>query len=324
MRERGGSSGRSFLRPKMKLATQVVRGGEAILRPRRLLSPIVFSQVSCSHSFASLTPTSSHPSDIRGCRLFSSGNGDADADSTSETDTDRKVSKKTLDRETNHIPPPCAAWNLDCTTWQSVDRNNTLIAPADDDPDNYSRIAILEDHETDFKKLSLGRMNDATKDEIFARYQESPEEKWTVAKLATTYGISQPRTQAILLLKTWEQQERVAGRVTTEHDAFEASIHEAHLASVRKLSETAGIELNGEMFRETDTAPRGGPLGKFSILRDEDPTPPKPDQDAPAQRTERLHVERKAREAEQDATHLRVPRGRWTFVVKDTSQRAVK
>ena len=309
----------------MKLATQVVRGGGARLRTRRLLSPMVFSQVSsCCHSFASRTPTSSHPSDIWGCRLFSSGNGDADADSASETDTDEKVSKKTLDRETNHKPPPCAAWNLDCTTWQSVDRNNTLITPADDDPDDYSRIAILEDREIDYKKLSLGRMNDATKDEIFARYQESPEEKWTVAKLATTYGISQPRTQAILLLKTWEQQERVAGRVTAEHDAFEASIHEFHLASVRKLSETAGIELNGEMFRETDTAPRGGPLGKFSILRDEDPKPPKPDQDAPAQRTERVHVERKAREAEQDAMHLRVTRGRWTFVVKDTSQRAVK
>lgn len=45
---------------------------------------------------------------------------------------------------------------------------------------------------------------------MFAQHTENPEE-WTVAKLAATYGVSQPRVQAILLLKTWEKQDEENG-----------------------------------------------------------------------------------------------------------------
>ena len=94
---------------------------------------------------------------------------------------------------------------------------------------------ILEDYETDHKSLHLGRMDDAAKYEMFRRHREDPEGKWTVERLAATYGISQPRTQAILLLKTWEEAERAEGRVTEEDDAREAAVHEAHVAAVAKL-----------------------------------------------------------------------------------------
>lgn len=45
---------------------------------------------------------------------------------------------------------------------------------------------------------------------MFAQHSDNPEE-WTVAKLATVYGVSQPRVQAILLLKTWEKQDEENG-----------------------------------------------------------------------------------------------------------------
>lgn len=45
---------------------------------------------------------------------------------------------------------------------------------------------------------------------MFAKYSENPEE-WSVSKLATAYGVSQPRVQAILLLKTWEKQDEENG-----------------------------------------------------------------------------------------------------------------
>ncbi len=304
-----------------------------------------------------------------GRRAFSTdddgGDGAAAAAAAAAAEEEEETVKKSnreLDREGTHMPPPCEAWNLNCPTWQSIDRDNTLITPSDpDDPDDYSRIVILEDYETDHKSLHLGRMDDAAKYEMFRRHREDPEGKWTVERLAATYGISQPRTQAILLLKTWEEAERAEGRVTEEDDAREAAVHEAHVAAVAKLLDQqqggassssysssyssggrrggrgadADADLNaaasasavgraGAYREDGAAAARGGPLGKFRPLRDDDALPAKPDPDAPAARTERLFTERKKLEAEQDAAHLRVPSRRWTFVVKDTTQRAVK
>ena len=177
-------------------------------------------------------------------------------------------------------------------------------------------------------------------------------------QLAATYGISQPRTQAILLLKTWEEAEQAEGRVTEEDDAREAAVHEAHVAAVA----SSWISSRGRLvvvllvvllvggaprrrgrrrrrpqrrrFRERRrragacredgaAAARGGPLGKFRPLRDDDALPAKPDPDAPAARAEHILRAQEARSGA-DAAHLRVPSRRWTFVVKDTTQRAVK
>jgi len=55
---------------------------------------------------------------------------------------------------------------------------------------------------------------------MYAKYSSSPE-TWTVAKLATTYGINQPRVQAILLLKEWEKADRALGLVTEDDDELE-------------------------------------------------------------------------------------------------------
>ena len=58
---------------------------------------------------------------------------------------------------------------------------------------------------------------------MYEQYSSDPE-TWTVAKLATDYGIEQPRVQAILLLKEWEKQERALGLVTEEDDELEEMV----------------------------------------------------------------------------------------------------
>jgi hypothetical protein len=58
------------------------------------------------------------------------------------------------------------------------------------------------------------------KQEMYDQHCANPEE-WTVPKLATSFGCSQPRVQAILLLKEWEAKDRQAGLITPEHDLIE-------------------------------------------------------------------------------------------------------
>lgn len=93
--------------------------------------------------------------------------------------------------------------------------------------------------------------------------------------------------------------------------------------SVARSVTSAYREDKGGSFR-TGRPGGGGPLGKFRPLRDDDTLPVAASPDAPAARTKRLFIERKAREAAQAEAHLRVPSRRWTFVIKDTSQWAVK
>lgn len=203
-----------------------------------------------SRAAAAAACPSTTSSDGRFCRAFSADEGDGDAEDISSggggdvaASSVLQKSNRELDREGSHTPPPCEAWNRDCPAWQSIDRDNTLVTPSHHDPDDYSRIIILEEAETDFKELSLGRMDDTTKGEIFRRHKEGGGEggEWPVRRLATTHGISQPRAQAILLLKTWEESERATGGVTAEDDAREAAVHEAHLAAVRRLAEVHGV-----------------------------------------------------------------------------------
>ena len=65
-----------------------------------------------------------------------------------------------------------------------------------------------------------GRLSSQEKKEIYAKYKSDPE-TYTVARLATVYGLNQPRVQAILLLEAWEEQERELGLVTPEDDKLE-------------------------------------------------------------------------------------------------------
>jgi hypothetical protein len=115
-------------------------------------------------------------------------------------------------------------------------------------PDDYSRITITEESFTDFTKINFNRMPDTVsfiellelllfsftfclfihsfihailfnynymyclqvKEQMYAQHLQNPEE-YSVANLATSYGVSQPRVQAILLLKAWEKQDEANG-----------------------------------------------------------------------------------------------------------------
>lgn len=90
-------------------------------------------------------------------------------------------------------------------------------------------------------------MHDSVKQEIFAKYSNDPVQ-WNVPKLASVYGLSQPRVQAILLLKEWEKQDRAIGRVTEEHDRIEDCVHEAHLKAVRELEEQEQVSIRMDKY----------------------------------------------------------------------------
>ena len=68
--------------------------------------------------------------------------------------------------------------------------------------------------------MNVLKCDSQVKQEMYMQYCADPEE-WTVSKLATVYKCSQPRVQAILLLKEWEQKDRELGLVTAEHDKIE-------------------------------------------------------------------------------------------------------
>ena len=61
-----------------------------------------------------------------------------------------------------HKPPDIAAWNLSCHTWQTIDRDATLLSNwhNPDDPENFSRITITESSFTDYHRMNLARMHD--------------------------------------------------------------------------------------------------------------------------------------------------------------------
>ena len=224
-----------------------------------------------------------------------------------------------------HEPPPCPAWNLKCSSWRAVDRDNTLVSnwhnPSD--PEDYSRITVTKSSFNDFDKMSFSRMGDQVKTKMHHQHKEDPE-AWSVAKLAAAYGVSQPRVQAILLLKEWEAQDRALGRVTTEDDELEILAHEAHMRSVQALEEQENVRIRTDKFEESSGRAKGGPLGKFRSLQDGDSLPEKPDPDHHVKVAEDKYAKRLAQDAEQDALHKRVPNKRWTYVIKDTTGRDVR
>ena len=53
---------------------------------------------------------------------------DADADAAKADEVDNRWPLvKAPDGYCVHTPPPCAAWDLSCSTWKSIDRDSTLI-----------------------------------------------------------------------------------------------------------------------------------------------------------------------------------------------------
>lgn len=155
---------------------------------------------------------------------------------------------------------------------------------------------------------------------MYGKYKQDPD-VWTVEKLATTYGVSQPRVQAILLLQEWEVQEREAGLVTKDDESLEDIVHQAHYNFVSEVEKQYKVNLRsrGQKHQDVARAERGGYLGKFRFLRDEDEVPSMPDAKAPIERDIKLYMEKKARENEVDAEAIRVTTKRHTFVIKDTS-----
>ena len=55
---------------------------------------------------------------------------------------------------------------------------------------------------------------------MHAKYTADPA-TWTVPKLASAFGVSQPRVQAILLLTEWEKKDREIGKLTEEDELLE-------------------------------------------------------------------------------------------------------
>lgn len=162
-------------------------------------------------------------------------------------------------------------------------------------------------------------MKPDAKDEMFKRYSEDPE-KWTVPKLASSFSVSQPRVQAILLMKTWEKKKRDAGLISAEDDKLEALVYQTHLDHVKNLEATHGVKLRRNRFTEESESSRaGGPLGRFRTVFDDEAAPKKPDPLAHFKRDDeqiQIKAELKQKLVE-DA--IRVQKKRWTFVVHDTS-----
>jgi len=53
---------------------------------------------------------------------------DADAAATKADEVDNRWPLvKAPDGYCVHTPPPCAAWDLSCSTWKTIDRDSTLI-----------------------------------------------------------------------------------------------------------------------------------------------------------------------------------------------------
>ena len=205
------------------------------------------------------------------------------------------------------------AQQYSCSNWHNPD-----------DPDDYSRISATQSSFTAFERMNLNRMHDSTKQKMYLQYCEDPA-SWTVANLATTYGVSQPRVQAILLLKEWEKRDRAMGLVTAEDDALEEEVHAAHLRSVRALAEQEGVTLTSTATEaEAHKPTKRGPLGKFRSLRDDEEKAEMPDLDAHVKRWEGRYKARLEEVAAQDAMHVRVKNKRWTYVIKDSSARAVE
>lgn len=194
-----------------------------------------------------------------------------------------------------------------------------------EDPENYSRITNTAESFKRFDLMKgLNRMHDSTKMKMYLQYSDDPD-TWTVAALATTYGVSQPRVQAILLLKEWEKRDRAVGLVTAEDDALEEAVHQAHLRSVRKLEAQEGVRLLSDQTEvESITVTKKGPLGKYRALREDEEMPETPDVDYHVLRWETKYEARRKELAAQDAKHIRVKNRRFTFVIKDTTGRAVQ
>ena len=55
---------------------------------------------------------------------------------------------------------------------------------------------------------------------MHAKYTADPA-TWTVPKLASAFGVSQPRVQAILLLTEWEKKDREIGKLTEEDELLD-------------------------------------------------------------------------------------------------------
>jgi len=219
-----------------------------------------------------------------------------------------------------HEPPACAAWDPTCHTWVAVDRDNTLVSNwhNPEDPEDYSRITTKTSFK-DFDKLCLSRMRDSEKKEIYAKYKSDPE-TYTVARLATVYGLNQPRVQAILLLEAWEEQERELGLVTPEDDKLEELVHEAHMRAIKELEIQEDIKIKTDKYSSRMQPPTRGPTGRFRTLREEEAVPEMPDLDYHVKRSEVEHERRKQEYAAQAEKHKRVPNKRWTFIIKDTSE----
>jgi hypothetical protein len=170
----------------------------------------------------------------------------------------------------------------------------------------------------------MNRMPDSTKMKMYTQYSEDPE-TWTVARLSSTYGVSQPRVQAIFLLKEWEKRDRAVGLVTAEDDALEEAVHQAHIRSVRKLEGQEGVRLlDATTDIDSTKVTKKGPLGKFRTLREDEEMPETPDVDAHVKQWEEEFEARKKELAAQDSKHIRVKNKRYTFIIKDTSTRAVQ
>lgn len=186
-----------------------------------------------------------------------------------------------------------------------------------EDPDDWSRVTFDESF-TKLDKVDFSMLHDKVKVQMYKQWKEDPA-TWTVPKLATTYKVSQPRVQAILLLKEWEEEERALGLVTAHRDGLEDAMYNKHMAAVAQLEDEYKMPLRKDRYVSVDEAEsRGGPLGKYQVLKDDEDVPEKPDPEGPAKKDDKVYLARKQREREQEAAHLRVKNKRWTFVVKDT------
>lgn len=132
---------------------------------------------------------------------------------------------------------------------------------------------------------------------------------------SSVVGISQPRVQAILLLKEWEKKDREVGLVTDEDDELEELVRQtlqyllmrSHFFICRCIRhiwrQSKNLKNKRELrsikraptpqysygysdylmatftrrYHETPSTVTGGPIGRFRTVGDNEPVPAKPD-----------------------------------------------
>lgn len=222
-----------------------------------------------------------------------------------------------------HKPPETATWDLDCPSWRVADRmNSDLTQPLGQDFHDWGAITA-EDSFTNVKELEVSRLHERTKIEMYKLHLSDPA-KWDAHALATHYGMGQPRVQAILRLLAWEDEERRVGLLLPEEDEFEDLVEEwtvlLHEEFLQELEEAFDVELPRGNFRQDFTLPRGGPLGKYRKVRDDEYMPRLPDPLGKVKIAEAKHKKRLEDAARKEAAAIRVQKSRWNFVIKNCKE----